>query len=248
MSERRRIELGRRPDVTSLLDDCFRLYFSRFGTFVAIAAVVVFPIQLVVEGIALGQLSAPYSDRSFEPQTLATVAGLSGVIANALITPGCVHQTIAASEGRMAGARESIRAALDAFAPVLAVSILFAVGVFLGLLLLVIPGVFLAVRWYFLVQAVVVDGRRAIGALERSSSLVRGSWWRVLGIAVLTLVTASGAGALIQLPFESIARAGDSAAVSLVGGSVAQTLTAPPVALVTTLLYFDLRARRESTP
>ena len=116
--------------------------------------------------------------------------------------------------------------------------------VILGFAALILPGIWLFVRWYFAPQAVVVDGRRSLGALERSAELVSGSWWRVLGVLIIATIAVAVPGALIQVPFNAWARSADSSALSLVGQVVASALTAPFEALMLTLLYFDLLARR----
>jgi hypothetical protein len=100
------------------------------------------------------------------------------------------------------------------------------------------------VRWYFAPQAVVVDGRRGVAALERSAELVAGSWWRVLGVIIVAVIAAGVPGTLIELPFDAWANSVDSSAISLIGQIVAAALTAPFEALMLTLLYFDLLARR----
>jgi len=240
-----RIRLGRRPTLGALLEDSLRVYFSRFGAFVAVTATLVVPIELIVEGIGLRQLWEPYPSRQASPALLA-VGTLQGLIAGALVTPGCIHQLLAAAEGRSASARDSIRAALDAFAPVLLVTLIYALLIAAGLVLLVLPGVFVAVRFYLGPEVVVIEGKRGLAALRRSSELVRGAGWRVFGVGLVSTLLAGTVGVLIQLPFDAAARAADSAAILLVGGALAQALTTPVVALVATLLYFDLRARKES--
>jgi hypothetical protein len=50
-----------------------------------------------------------------------------------------------------------------------------------GLVLLVVPGLYLWVRYQFVPQAIVIERAGLSGAMSRSSALVRGSWWRVFG-------------------------------------------------------------------
>ena len=66
-------------------------------------------------------------------------------------------------------------AGLDAFAPIFFAVLLAGIGIALGLVLLVLPGIYMAVRWYFVPQAVVIDGARGPRALEHSGELVRGA-------------------------------------------------------------------------
>jgi hypothetical protein len=119
-----------------------------------------------------------------------------------------------------------------------------ALGVAVGFLLLIIPGIWLAVRWYFAPQAVVVDARRNVGALERSAELVTGSWWRVAGILLFTAVCTEIAAAVLGLPLSALARSSDSGALFLAGQVLGGVFLTPFAALMLTLLYFDLLARR----
>ncbi len=112
-----------------------------------------------------------------------------------------------------------------------------------GLLLLIIPGIYLAIRWYFVTQAVVVEGARGTKALSRSGDLVRGNWWRVLGIVLVAGLIMVVPALTIGLPLDLAAESADRAALSLLGTIVSETIVAPFNALVVTLLYFDLRAR-----
>jgi hypothetical protein len=66
----------------------------------------------------------------------------------------------------------------------------------------------------------------------------------VLGLVIFATVAAGIPATVIQLPFNAWARSADSSAIALVGQIVASALTAPFEALMLTLLYFDLLARR----
>jgi hypothetical protein len=122
--------------------------------------------------------------------------------------------------------------------------LLAGIGVALGLAALIVPGVFLLVRWFFVPQAVVVDGARGPAALSRSGDLVEGFWWRTLGLVLLVNIAVAIPGILLLAPFNSIAGETDDAVWSLVGSMLATSVTTPFVALFSTLLYYDLRARK----
>jgi hypothetical protein len=94
-------------------------------------------------------------------------------------------------------------------------------------------------------------------SLRRSSVLVRGSWWRVLGVLLLAVVVASVVGQVVQVPFLIFGiaptglRGGDIAqgsrflVLSYIGAGIAQTVIAPFTAGVRALLYIDRRMRAE---
>ena len=120
----------------------------------------------------------------------------------------------------------------------------WAIGVAIGLVLLVLPGIYLAVRWYFVPQTVVIEAARGTGALDRSGELVRGSWWRTFGLIVMANLAAILPALLLVAPFDALADSSNRAVWSLVGTMATETITAPFVALFSTLLYYDLHARR----
>lgn len=71
----------------------------------------------------------------------------------------------------------------------------------LGSLLCVPFSVWLMARFGLAPAAAVCEGLGPVGALRRSSRLVRDGWWRVFGISMLGYVVATAVGYAIQMPF-----------------------------------------------
>jgi hypothetical protein len=242
VTEARPLVLLRPRNLGELFGDAFNSYVRHFGSFLAIGAAVVVPVQLVVSGIGLGQLSGGY-DKTSTGADLGIGGAENYLIIGPLVTAIVVHALLAVADGRSPRPGAAITSGLEAFRPVFVAVIIAAAGVILGLLVIV-PGIWLFFRWYFVPQAVVVDGRRSVAALERSAELVTSSWWRVAGIVIFANFAAAIPGTLLQLPFNAWASSVDSSAIALVGQVISTTLTTPFVALMLTLLYFDLLARR----
>jgi hypothetical protein len=199
-------------------------------------------VQFIVSGIGLGQLTDDYSSSARAGEQLIGLAELYLVIAP-LVTAMVVHALLAVADGRSPRPGAAILSGLEAFRPVFGAVVIAAAGVILGLFFLVVPGVWLFVRWAFVPQAVVLDGRRGTQALQRSAELVDGSWWRVLGISLFAGLAAAVPTALISIPVDAWAKSADSEAISLAGQVVASALFTPFQVLMVTLLYFDLLAR-----
>src|SRR2546430_16884987 len=89
---------------------------------------------------------------------------------------------------------------LEAFRPVFGALVIAAAGVVLGLFVFILPGIWLFVRWAFVPQAVVLDGRRGVAALQRSAELVTGSWWRGFGPPRFTGHARGGAPSPLLVP------------------------------------------------
>ncbi|MER5764207.1 hypothetical protein [Streptomyces sp. NPDC002082] len=98
------------------------------------------------------------------------------------------------------------------------------------------------------------EGLGPLGALRRSARLVRGAWWRTLGLTGLAAALALAAAYAVQLPFAfagalSLIPAVDGgfvhAVLTALGAMVAQTLLLCFPQLTAGLHYTDRRIRRE---
>jgi len=117
--------------------------------------------------------------------------------------------------------------------------LLLGLGVVLGLVALVIPGLFLLTMWAVCSPAIVAEERGATEAFGRSRDLVKGQGWPVFGclvVAILIQVIVAIAAAAIG------AGAGDGGLIAL--SIVAAALTAPISGLVAAVLFFDLGGGR----
>jgi hypothetical protein len=122
--------------------------------------------------------------------------------------------------------------------------VLAVIGILIGLVLLIVPGLVLLTWWVLVIPVIVLEGLRAGEAFTRSRELVRGHGWSVFGVIVLTLLIVFGAGivlSLVLLPVSAWLR-------SFVSNVVSGTLLAPFIALTWTLLYYRLRAAKEPAP
>ena len=113
---------------------------------------------------------------------------------------------------------------------------------------LCIVGVYL---WPTVIQSVVVEGRRTLGALRRSFGLVAGSWWRLGAMAVMVGLVILGLIILVTLPFVSlvlIATSGQSVVALLLyalSRELMYVVVMPVLFIAGTLTYYDLRVRKE---
>lgn len=148
--------------------------------------------------------------------------------------------------GREADVRAALGTVFSRLGSLFGAGLMAGIIVGFGLLLLIVPGIiFLA--WTFAMPAVVVlENLDASESFSRSRELARGSVGHVLGTLLLTyllffvllIALAATAGMVIGM-------AGGTSVVSRVIGDVLAALIFPMVAVVTTLLYYDLRIRKE---
>jgi hypothetical protein len=241
------IELERPRDITALFGDSLSVYFRHAPIFIALSAAVVVPVHLVVLGIGLEQFTARYDESpSAAEAAVPTVVGF--IVIAPLITAICIHALRAVARGGRPSAGQSFVAGFEAFTPLFFAILLAAAGVALGLVLLIIPGIYVAVRWFFVPQTVVLEGARGTGALTRSWEAVQGFWWRTFGLVIIVNLAAALPGLVLMAPFAALASSTDRAVWSMIGTICAESVTTPFVALFATLLYYDLRVRRASAP
>ena len=238
------IDLRRPRDLGEILNAAFKLYRARFSVFAIIALAVVVPVDVLVYGVAGEWLWTDHDFGDSLPVGAAVATWLAPwLVTTPLITAGHVHAVMDLGAGRPASARRALAAAAKRLTPVAAVVTLAGIGSALGLILLMVPGIYLWARWYLSAQAVVAEQLGPLAALERSSILVRGQWWRVFGIAVVISLVAGVLAAVLAIPLEVAGYAADSGQLVLLGQIAADAISLSFAALAGTLLYFDCRVR-----
>ena len=133
-----------------------------------------------------------------------------------------------------------------------AVGGLVAVGA-LMILAGIVVAVWLGVRWFSGAYAVVIEGKGPITGLGRSWNLVTGSWWRVFGILLVFGIVITAVILVIAIPVGIIGAiagaiaAGEQGAgvVGALAGALATVVVTPFAYIAGTLIYFDLRVRKE---
>ena len=135
---------------------------------------------------------------------------------------------------------QSYRFGFHRLGSVLLVSVLVGLAVIGGLILFIIPGIYIAIRLCVSIEALVVEGRRGTEAMGRSWGLVGGHWWHAFGTLVVAGLLTGIVNAVITAPFGATGWV-----VQGVAAALATVVTLPYGALVGVLLYLDLRARKE---
>ena len=119
--------------------------------------------------------------------------------------------------------------------PLIGVSILAGLGVGIGLLLLIVPGLFLLTIWSVVAPVTVLERPGVLAAFGRSRELVRGHGWTVFGVIAIVFLL------LIAVSIVAVAVA---AAAGDEGGGVAgwllNAISQPVAALTASVLYFSL--------
>jgi uncharacterized membrane protein len=165
---------------------------------------------------------------------------------------GCITRgTVAYSQGRRASLGESLGVAVSRVLPVIAVSFLFGLGVALGSILLLVPGVILAVMWSVAVPVTVEEDTGVFGAFARSRALTKGARWSIFGLFLLLLLImiaitiAAGIVYVMVLGVTYQAQLAQWSPLALALNAVFSTLISAIWSVIQTSLFVELREWKE---
>jgi uncharacterized membrane protein len=233
--------------VGEILDTSFSLYRRHFAALATVA--------LICTGVPLVlRLFLEAAGGIFSNLTLALLYGISLVVLNLVATGATVFIVSESYLGRPISAREALDRATPYIGRILVCSLLMALVVGLGFLLLLIPGIMLAVGLALAIPAVVLEPRSsASAALSRSWELTRGARWRIFGLGVTLLVllyipvfAITGLLAWLVSPGQAVIGSGSVLMIAVLAISgIVQMFIYPLFYCVLTVTYYDLRVRKE---
>ncbi|MEU3408593.1 hypothetical protein ABZ766_32245 [Streptomyces sp. NPDC006670] len=248
---------------------------------------------LAVQRLTMDSITAPDTTSSADPAETLRALGDAGplygfeyyleilglVLLTALLAP-VVSRAVLGQASTLGGTLQAVRP----LAPrMLALTGLLLLGSLAAGVLPVLPGIllgsasltvlgmlgsFVLLAWFYVTfalapPALMLERGTPVAALKRSAKLVKGFWWRVFGISLLTWIMRTITSTVIVMPFAGIAAVlapggldsfldGSAARdwtvliITGIGAVVGATVTAPMQTGVTTLLYIDQRIRREA--
>ena len=252
-----RPELLSPRNLPAILNETFRVYGSDVWRFLALAAVVQVP--LVALALMLGQLLGGlqfYMVGLVLPTfgaVLGFAAGVAAVgqhyVGRAVDVGDCYRRASWSLVSLLLLTAVTILALLLIQGPLLLEGRPALTGI---AAVLVIPAVSAVVFISMSVQSVMTEGRRMWAAITRSATLIKGSWWRVFGIWVVVLLVIQGLAIVTDLPFVFFSQfldielsSGFGRSLAMVMSGLVRTVVLPVVFIAGTLLYYDLRVRKE---
>jgi hypothetical protein len=200
----------------------FAIYRDQFG--------VLFPTALVVFAITA------VSSWVFDEGLMRLIAAAVSFVL-AILYSGMVVQLVRdVQDGRRDNSVGELFGSVSrVLVPLIAVSILAAIGLVIGFVLCIIPGLFLLTFWCVVAPVTVIEQPGVFGAFGRSWELVSGNAWRVFGTIVLVfllLVAVAVIAALVGLVLGDAGRA--------ILSWLLNALVQPVEALTASVLYFTL--------
>jgi hypothetical protein len=196
------------------------------------------PAAINIAGVVLTPVSPVFA--------IFTVLGSLGILVGMLLTYGAVFQVAMQDlHGQTVATDAMVKTALAKFLPLLGLAILLGLGVFAGCLLLIVPGVILALAWSVAFPALVLENRGIFDAFRRSAALTRGKRWSifllfllvgiVIGVIELVLFALFGGFRTLASP--------QPAAGRLVVSALLDVVVIPFYAVMSTALFDQLRGK-----
>jgi hypothetical protein len=242
--------------IGEILDVAIKIYLRNAWTLFRVVLFVVAPVEIVS---ALIQASAAANDSDTTTLTshdlaltLSAVgaAAVLGIVANTVATGASFKAVADAYLGEQPTWRSSLRFAFARLHSILWITLLGGIATVVGLVFCIIPGVYLWIAFAVAVPVLLTEGVKGTGALGRSRALVSGRWWGTFGVVLIGSILAgvvSGAIGAIARVAGGTTDAGSVAGflVNSVSGTLGSMVSTPFTAAFVTVLYFDLRVRKE---
>ena len=229
--------------LAEILDMGFRLLRNHFGLLLGISAVVYLPY-----GILAGLFESTFESQALGGGALSLslisiwllLALIAFTIVTPLVTCAITHALGELYLGRPSTLPGAFEAALPRLLPLAGTYLLAALAILAGLILLVVPGLYLMLAFTLVTQIIMLEGLAGVTALGRSRHLMRGNLLRAFALGMVVALL----GGVLSFGLELVFAVAPGFGV--VGSALAQAVAFAYYSAVSVVFYFDVRARKEA--
>ena len=251
--------------IGEILDVSLKIAWRNLGTLVRIVLVVVAPAQVLIALVNVSALPNYRPRAGFFPTSETPIkhsdvwtfvaAGLVTVViaffASQFATGACFRAVAETYLGRSTSWRESLAFAARRFRSIIWIVLLGGLLTIVGAIFCIIPGIYLGVAFAVALPVLMSEGQRGSKALGRSRELIRGRWWKTaLTLLVAGLLASILSGLVTGVVTATTTSTGSDRVaiffIAVVGGTLGAVVSTPFSAAYHTVLYFDLRVRKEA--
>jgi hypothetical protein len=236
MDERSKLALERPRSIWEMLVATVELYRRVPVLFLAFAAIVVVPYEVIVLVIT-GKGPFEVGQMAFVPRQLLIV--IDSFLVTPLISALHIHAVREVGDGGQPRLVPTFRQSLPNLPTVAIAAGVSSIAITAGSLAFAVPGAILLSIWAVVAQAAALEGGSWIAALRRSAALTRGYRWHAFGLVLVAVL-------IVGLPWAPLFfafRHTTTSAASFLAGTALQVLLRSFEALIIAVLYFDLKAR-----
>lgn len=237
--------------IGQVLDGSFRLTAASFKNtwiYALLAAIASYAATIYLFTRGAGTL-----EQAMQPQTDPVYWTLYcvGLIGSVFFMAAMYLRTDQIARGD-SGGPSAIGAALGRLPLLVVLTILTIIAIMVGMVLLIVPGIILAVSLMAAVPIFMLEDKGPIDSLTTSHRLVWGHWWRTLLILIVGGIIAAVLAFVMSFIAAAVAPfiAGDSteleiALAAVIGIALMGVVLAPFLVSLVLNIYWDLKLRRE---
>jgi hypothetical protein len=217
---------------TAVVRDAWELYKAHWRTFVPLALIVYVILGVIswLLGAVLGWLGV-------------LIAGLASIVGTFWLQGALVEAVRDVRDGRQDLSLTEMFARVRPRLPTIIVAgIIAGVAIVIGLILVIVPGLFLLTIWSLIIPVIVLEGRSAGESFGRSRELVRGYGWSVFGVIAITIGVLIVASIVASIATFWLPDGVDRFAQDV----ISNTVVIPFVAVAWILMYFALARPAEA--
>lgn len=243
--------------VGEVVDTAIALYREHWKLLLGTAACVMVPVEFLSaflnrdafsrlqDGFSVLQNGSIVSSRG---NPVGMLGSLLLLVASPLVNAAVALGAASAYMGRSTSVGQVWKSTVRRFWSIIGLGILRSILLFFGFLFFLVPGVFLYIKLQPCTPALMVEDAGPVGALERGWRLTGRNWWRTAGVVVLRLVIYGFVVLLVQIPaFVLVFVTRGMGWILLgVGSSLSSIVAGTFGIVVSVVLYFDLRIRKEA--
>lgn len=233
--------------VGEILDNTFKLFKDQFKSYMSIVLIA----ALITLGLGIFALILYYLFGQIAAVISMVITLILAIGVYMAMVGGVIKKASEQISGREISGMEALQFGKSKLWVLFLGMLLYSIVIAFGGILLLIPGIYLAVSCGLFMQIVTIEEIGAWSALKRSRELISGSWWRCFGIMFLITILVSILSVLVQLPVLVAIKLifGQSMfgeIVRIIFDVCVSSLITPLSLIAATLLYYDLRVRKEN--
>ncbi len=239
------MDATRRLDLAQVIRRAFGVIGKQLPSFAIVGGVAVALPQAL---LGLGQGGMAGEGFNWTSGLLMLVGWIGAVIGACVVQAMVVQATVADLGGRTTSLADGVRFGLRLVLPLFALSMVTSVGLGIGFLLLLVPGLILMTLWAVAAPVLIIEQKGVFASLQRSRDLTRNHRWPIFGLivvvilayflifAVIGLIVALTGGGSVVEPTSTFGAIGSG-----IGSAIGSVVAAAGLASI----YYELRSIKE---
>ena len=239
-----RFEIGR------VFSDTFSVIGRNVGLWIGLAIVFSAIPAIILQFLILRPLSGGLAN----PEAMAdptlimanpwvpALGGLVSIVLALVLQSSLIRATIEDLSGKRPAMGDCISTAISVLLPAIGLALLVGLGVMVGFILLIVPGIILLLRWAVAVPVLVQERQGVLASMARSAELTSGNRWALLGLFVIIVIILFIAQLVIGFVVALF-----GGIIALVLGLVVQSILSTVFSTATAVSYVALREAKEGT-